>query len=1741
MARWKRACAPVATHRQALMTIVHRPRPHLVAVILCSTDETSHVSKLLEAIAPDQAVTFLVLEETPTDAHSIEDVRARLVGASSMARRVLDKDSAIHPNGIFFVPRERARFWSKGAIQLHPPAEAVRPTFDVHSSGNWERFFASFAGDEGERACVIVFAGASDHPAASEAALSQVAEQGGLVLIQSKTDGPFHRIVDAANANNGVEPVVAVNELAGTLLEHAEPLIAESRPNKTTALYDELEGILPALCETLFEATGHDFSKYKSTSLVRRALRRLHLIRCTSAAEYLARVQSDRTEAIQLFGDLLISVTSFFRDVSAFESLALRVIPQLFANKSADDRIRVWVAGCASGEEAYSIAMLLSEFADGQSNSPQIQIFATDLDADALAAARRGVYSAARMTNVSAERVARFFIRTGKSFKVAKSLREMVLFSEHNLTVDPPFSHLDMVSCRNLLIYLGEELHQRLVPLFHHALAPDGFLFLGPSEALSSQQDLFRTVDAKHRISQRLATSRRVSPWKVGKVAAGHTARTSRSPTGFDSDVFERMQRSLIDEFVPGAVVVNSEGEVIATSANVEEYLTISTGPFINNITRLVKDGLRLPVRSVLRQVVALGASATSSIATLQDGNGGKRVRVTGQPLSDSGQHSDGLFLIVFQTDDDSPHVSASANGDQSDSAALLVERLEVELSATREELYSTVQDLEAANEELKSSNEELISMNEELQSSNEELEASKDELQITNNAISQINNDLANLLTSTRIPTVFLDRDGRLRKITSGATEIFNCDVADVGRSIHNFTHNAVRMPPIPPADEVYATKEPIEDELELKDGRIFVRRALPYCTSEHKADGIVLTFSDVTQSRRYEEALLASEKRLREVIDSMYAFVAVLEPDGTLVETNSAALERGGLARKDVIGVKFWDCGWWNYDEDVSAKLKAALMRAAEGEVVRYDEIARVANDGRATIDLLLQPVMEGGKLRYVIPSGVDVTHRLIVEERLRRQSELTRLITDNATSAIFLLDEDGRCRFSNPAAELMTGYGSDELAGQTLHDLVHARASDGAGVSQGNCAILTSIRKAREVRDHEDIFYQKDGTAFPVICNTNVVMENGKLAGVVMEVRDVTEARRAANEIAETQSRFRELAESIPQLAWMANPDGDIFWFNKRWYDYTGTTLEQMGGWGWEMVHDPDVLPIVVERWRGSITQGVPFDMTFPLRGRDGIFRPFLTRVNPFRDESGAVTLWFGTNTDLSEERAQVETVRRQQRELRAITDNSPDILARFDSDCRFVFVNAAIERATGIPAAAMVGRTNRELDMPEDVIESWESAIGQVFESAEARKIEFSLNIAQTTHHFQGHIVPELGPDGQVDFALAVIRDQTSEVVAHQALSIANRRKDEFLATLAHELRNPLAPVRNGLEILRIQAGEETDTAAIREIMERQIVTMSRLIDDLLDISRISLGKVELRREAVSVGTILDEAIEVSRPQVDAARHQLSVHAIDDSVMVFGDRTRLSQVIGNLIQNSAKYTPDGGNIDLWVVGKDESIEIRVSDNGVGISADMLEGVFEMFTQIARPGARSQGGLGIGLALVRQLVELHDGSVHAESNGLGFGSSFVVRLPRMGVASLPAVTTPLQELMETTSPLRVLVVDDNIDAARSLETVMKLLGHEVSVAFTGNSALDQIFTRAPDVAFVDIGLPDLSGYEVAIKVRENDEFNGVQLVALTGWGNEAHRRQSTQAGFDFHLTKPADTATIRRILNNKAAARL
>lgn len=491
-------------------------------------------------------------------------------------------------------------------------------------------------------------------------------------------------------------------------------------------------------------------------------------------------------------------------------------------------------------------------------------------------------------------------------------------------------------------------------------------------------------------------------------------------------------------------------------------------------------------------------------------------------------------------------------------------------------------------------------------------------------------------------------------------------------------------------------------------------------------------------------------------------------------------------------------------------------------------------------------------------------------------------------------------------------------------------------------------------------------------------------------------------------------------------------------------------------------------------------------------------------------------------------------RSERDLQSLADNTPDVLARFDREFRYVFVNAAAEKSTGRARKDFSGKTSREMGFSPKLSDLWESNLEQVFTKGEQSSLEFSYQAPCGGNHFASvRLVPEFGPCGSVEHVLSVTHDVTDRKTYEEALAKADQLKDEFIATLAHELRNPLAPVRTGLKVLRITKDDEVFRKTLA-MMDRQLGQMTRLIDDLLDVSRITSSKVQLRIERISMRAIVEAAVEAARPILETARHTLVVKLPPQPLWLDADPTRLAQVIGNLLNNAAKYSQDESHIHLSVSQQGSQVVIKVSDTGLGIPEDMLSQVFEMFTQVNRTLDRAQGGLGIGLALVKQLVEMHNGSVVAESAGTGEGSTFTVRLP---VAAAPPlgveVVTPAVDA-KTVSKRRILVVDDNVDGATTLAIMLGLSGHKTRTAFSGREALKVSAEFAPEIVFLDIGLPDMTGYDVARQFRNDLKWHNLILVALTGWGSQDDLNRSTEAGFDIHLTKPVEPSVFDDVLD-------
>ncbi len=640
----------------------------------------------------------------------------------------------------------------------------------------------------------------------------------------------------------------------------------------------------------------------------------------------------------------------------------------------------------------------------------------------------------------------------------------------------------------------------------------------------------------------------------------------------------------------------------------------------------------------------------------------------------------------------------------------------------------------------------------------------------------------------------------------------------------------------------------------------------------------------------------------------------------------------------------------------------------------------------------------------------------------------------------------------------------------------------------------------------------------------------VERDRLSATLREsearLRDTLDALRAS------EGRFREIADAAPAMLWVADPTGYCTYLSRGWYKFTGQQEGEGHGLGWTTAIHPDEREAAGRGFMAANDARVDYVTDFRLRRADGTYCWVIDAGRPYFEASGVFCGFVGSVIEIDDRKRAEEKLQASEERFRKAVAATSELLWTNDAAGRMVGEQPGWGGFTGQSTEEYQEYGWTQALHPDDAtptVEAWEQAV------AERRMFVWEHRVRRFDgiyRLFSIRAVPVINPDGSVREWVGVHRDITDQRAAEDALRDTDRRKDEFLATLAHELRNPLAPIRTGLQIIKLSPDTSHANAA-RDMMERQVGHMVRLIDDLLDVSRISSGKIELRKERLDLRAVIAAALEASRPLVDAARHELTMKLPDDPVWLDGDLTRLAQAIGNLVNNAAKYTSDGGLITLSARQEENEAVVTVTDTGVGIPREMLPEVFEMFTQVNRTLDRAQGGLGVGLTLVRRLVELHGGRVEVHSAGSSLGSTFTVRLPVSTGSRSEERVEPQGHVESRSDRQRVLVVDDNVDAAECLALLLDLMGHETRMVHDGPSALIAAREYQPSAVLLDIGLPGLDGYEVAKQLRQDPAFDATTLVAITGWGSEDDKLRSRNAGFDFHLTKPVEAAEVTRVL--------
>jgi two-component system, chemotaxis family, CheB/CheR fusion protein len=790
--------------------------------------------------------------------------------------------TALEPNHVYLAPPGMLLSVRAGSLEPVAISDGARPALPI------DYFFRALAADQRERSCGIVLSGTGSD---GSLGLKEIKGAGGMTMAQDEDTARYSGMPHSAIATEQVDYVMPAGALAKQLTDYARGAIQRPPAADDTASLNHVFDLLKT-------RTSHDFSSYKRTTIRRRIERRMSLHQLEALGDYVRFAVTQPSELDLLFKELLIGVTSFFRDPEAFQAFEEKILPGLLDGKPDHYVIRCWVPGCSTGEEAYSIAMLIREAMDRMKRHYTVQIFATDIDHEAIDIARAGAYPEAIAADVTPERLARFFSKEEGCYRIRKDIREMLVFAQQNVIADPPFTKLDLLSCRNLLIYLDGELQQRLLPVFHYALRPGGALFLGSSESVGSFAMLFEALDKKWKLFKRREVA-------AGSYAAQlpHTVshEVTRAPTVLvarkthELGVSQLAERTIITYLVPPSVIVHEHGEIVHIHGRTGEYLEPAPGPQTSaNIFNMAREGLQLHLTVAMRHASDGEEVVQRGVRVKKNGDHLEidlRVRRLGEP-----EALRGLYLVSFERPS-MPPAPASAVTHEGDQAIKQIADLSRELQYAKEVHQSTVEELETANEELKSTNEELQSTNEELQSTNEELETSKEEMQSLNEELQtvnaevqgkmddlqRVNDDMKNLLNGTNIATVFLDNELNIKRYTEQAKRVIRLIPSDVGRPIGDLVNRLRYSSLLDDAQEVLRSLVLRETEVQSTDGAWYLMRMLPYRTNENVIDGLIVTFVDVTKLKREREAALEISDALATSPTALFGQDAQLRYDWT------------------------------------------------------------------------------------------------------------------------------------------------------------------------------------------------------------------------------------------------------------------------------------------------------------------------------------------------------------------------------------------------------------------------------------------------------------------------------------------------------------------------------------------------------------------------------------------------------------------------------------------------------------------------------------------------------------------------------------------------------------------------------------------------------------------------------------------------------------------------------------------
>jgi two-component system, chemotaxis family, CheB/CheR fusion protein len=1490
---------------------------HFIVAIGASAGGLEAIHEFFDNMPSNGNLSFIIIQHLSPDYKSL---LVELISKhTNMQVYEATHGAKAESNCVYVIPNNKLLTIKDGHLQLGAKNFEKVPNTAI------DTFLHSLAEDQAEKAMAIILSGTGSD---GSKGIQSIKQAGGMVLVQdplsAKFDGMPNTAIATGFADLILAPELMPEEIFNYINERPVHIVSEDKPD---------ESLLPEVLKLIEKHCSYDFHNYKTPTILRRIARRMGLMGYKKFTDYLEFLRISPEECRSLGKEFLIGVTKFFRDSAAFQLLRAEVLPDIINSKNENEILKIWVTACSTGEEAYSLAILIDDLLQRMGKALEVKIFASDLDIDAIEFASKATYPSSSVVEIAPALVNRYFIKEGSYVVVQPRMRKQIVFARHNVLKDPPFIKNDMVTCRNMLIYMNNILQRKVLSTLQFSLNAGGYLFLGPSETPATVKDGFEEVNGKWKIFRKITNEVKYNPERLPSAQMFKTPRelkpvAPKKEVTLDKELADDFRNVLVGEYGFAAIYIDKNFEIREAIGDFKKYLSLPAKILSLNILRMVNGELAVALNAAIRK--ALREKITVSLNNIRVQNKDKNINIFVRPAS-----KDGHTMIVLGENHEALPVKPLPEFTSNNNTESLnyIAELEDELKETRSQLQMAIESLETANEELQSSNEELLSANEELQSSNEELQSLNEELHTLNTEhqlrireLIELNDDLNNYFRSTDIAQVFVDSNLRIRKFNPVAVKMINLIESDIGRPIEHISTNIRENKNfIDDIQKVLKEQGIIQKEVVLSNGNTNLMKILPYIRQDKQVDGVVITFIDISAVKELNNIVNA-------VFNSSISAIMALKAernnkdeivDFNWIAANYATDELLNLSVPDYSGKSVKA----NFPELVNDELFEKLITVVNTGVPLQTEIALSIAGNNDWFDMIVTQMMDG-----IVISLTNINDKKKAEEKFRNNYfELMKTKENYRNLNIALEDKVKERTFELTRSEerfrLIANVTNDAIWDWDLvnnkiwwsdsfynrfdfekleHKLTstfwisHIHPDDRERVTN---SIYAAINDGTKNWSERFRFEKKDGT-YAVIQDKGTVLLNneGTPYRMVGSMVDITEAEAAEQKLKATNTELQDLIQEfqfvtdfMPQMVWSTQPGGHYDFFNKGWYDYTGLTQEDTMEKGWPVVLHPDDFDRALRLWEHSLQTGTSYEVEYRLKRYDGTFNWFLARAVPLKNDQGVVAKWFGTCTNINDQKLM------------------NDILEQ-----------RVIERTEELQ------KINMELEASNSELLQFASVASHDLKEP-LRKIHMFSNL---------------------------VRDRYLANSAGEAMDYMNRiiKASSRMTKLINDL----------LAFTRLSGESSFELSGLNNLVEEVLSDLELSITEkkaIIEVGPMPEAEIINGQMRQVFQNIISNALKFNRP------------GIPPHIKISADRVSDLSFVDSFDANG------------------EYCRITIEDNGIGFNNQFAEKIFVIFQRLH--AWEKYDGTGIGLAITKKIIERHNGIITARSKE-GEGSSFIIVIP-------------------------------------------------------------------------------------------------------------------------------------------------